>query len=48
MIAIPKAGSVMHVQQNYRSLSIKLTAEDVDLLDEAFPPPGRKVHLDSW
>lgn len=42
MIAIPKAGSVMHVQENYRSLSIKLTAEDVDLLDEAFPPPGQE------
>lgn len=48
MIAIPKAGSVMHVQENYRSLSIRLTAEDVDLLDGAFPPPVRKVHLDSW
>ncbi|MCC8149295.1 MAG: aldo/keto reductase [Akkermansia sp.] len=48
MIAIPKAGSVMHVQENYRSLSINLTAGDLELLDEAFPPPGRKVHLDSW
>jgi len=48
MIAIPKAGSVTHVQENYRSLSIELTAEDVDLLDEAFPPPVSKVHLDSW
>ena len=42
MIAIPKAGSVTHVQENYRSLSIRLTAEDVDLLDGAFPPPGQK------
>ena len=48
MIAIPKAGFVTHVQENYRSLSIRLTAEDVDLLDGAFPPPVRKVHLDSW
>lgn len=48
MIAIPKAGSVTHVQENYRSLSINLTAGDLELLDEAFPPPGRKVHLDSW
>ena len=48
MIAIPKAGSVTHVQENYRSLSIRLTAEDVALLDGAFPPPDRKVHLDSW
>lgn len=48
MIAIPKAGSVTHVQENYHSLSIKLTAGDLELLDEAFPPPGRKVHLDSW
>lgn len=48
MIAIPKAGSVTHVQENYRSLSINLTDGDLELLDEAFPPPGRKVHLDSW
>ena len=48
MIAIPKAGSVTHVEENYRSLSINLTAGDLELLDEAFPPPGRKVHLDSW
>ena len=43
-----KGLSVTHVQENYRSLSIRLTAEDVDLLDGAFPPPVRKVHLDSW
>lgn len=48
MIAIPKAGSVTHVQENYGSLSIRLTAEDVELLEEAFPAPARKVHLDSW
>ena len=48
MIAIPKPGSVTHVQENYRSLSLRLTAEDVDLLDVSFPPPVRKVLLDSW
>lgn len=48
VIAIPKAGSVTHVEENYRSLAVRLTAGDVDLLDEAFPPPARKVRLDSW
>lgn len=48
VIAIPKAGSVTHVQENYRSLSIELTAEDVNLLDGVFPPPDRKVRLHSW
>ena len=39
MIAIPKAGTVAHVQENFGALNIKLTDEDLAELDEAFPPP---------
>jgi diketogulonate reductase-like aldo/keto reductase len=39
VIAIPKAGTVAHVQENFGALNIKLTEEDLAELDEAFPPP---------
>lgn len=48
LIAIPKAGSVTHVQENYRSLSMELTAGELEQLDRAFPAPTRKVRLNSW
>lgn len=48
VIAIPKAGTVTHVQENYRSLSIRLTGEDLEQLDRSFPPPEVKIPLASW
>jgi diketogulonate reductase-like aldo/keto reductase len=39
VIAIPKAGSVAHVQENVGALGVRLTAEDIAVLDKAFPPP---------
>ena len=39
VIAIPKAGTVAHVQENRKALDLVLTAEDVAALDRAFPPP---------
>jgi diketogulonate reductase-like aldo/keto reductase len=46
VIAIPKASSVVHVRQNYRSLEIQLEADDVAVLDRAFRAPVRKVPLE--
>lgn len=46
VIAIPKAATVEHVEENYRSLSIRLTAEDLEKLDQAFPAPTRKKRLE--
>lgn len=43
IIAIPKAGNVTHVEDNFRSLSIHLTEEDLHDLDTAFPAPARKI-----
>lgn len=45
MIAIPKASSADHVEQNADVLSVELTAEDQALLNEAFPAPNRRVPL---
>jgi len=46
VIAIPKAGSVEHVRENHGALDIKLAPEDLAELDEAFPPPARKIPLE--
>ena len=48
IIAIPKAGSVAHVEENFRSLCIKLTDEDLHDLDATFPAPTRKIPLAGW
>ncbi|VDZ83604.1 aldo/keto reductase [Kluyvera intermedia] len=46
VMAIPKAATVAHVEENAAALNIALTAEDLSRLDKAFPAPGRKVALD--
>lgn len=45
-IAIPKASSVAHAQQNAAALEVHLTAEDLAEIDAAFPAPGRPVPLE--
>jgi diketogulonate reductase-like aldo/keto reductase len=43
LIAIPKAGTVAHVEQNRAAAEILLSPEDLALLDTQFPPPtGRR------
>ncbi|MBB3221356.1 aldo/keto reductase [Pseudoduganella umbonata] len=44
--AIPKAVQPEHVRANRAALDIVLTAEDLAVLDAAFPPPSRAVPLD--
>ncbi|WEJ85830.1 aldo/keto reductase [Kluyvera intermedia] len=46
VMAIPKAATVAHVEENAAALNIALTAEDLSRLDKAFPAPGRRVALD--
>lgn len=46
VIAIPKAGTVAHVEENRAAADLVLTAEDLAALDRAFPPPHRKVPLE--
>ncbi|MEA2753660.1 MAG: hypothetical protein QOI41_7803, partial [Myxococcales bacterium] len=46
VIAIPKAATEAHVRINFGALRIHLTAPDLRELDEAFPPPSKKVPLE--
>ena len=46
VIAIPKAARTDHVRANHSALSIDLDAEDLAVLDTAFPPPTSKQPLD--
>ena len=48
IIAIPKAGTVKHVRENFGALSVALDADDLKMLDAAFPPPTRKIPLAGW
>jgi diketogulonate reductase-like aldo/keto reductase len=46
VIAIPRASKREHVQDNRAALDMKLTENDLQILDEAFPPPTRPVPLE--
>ncbi len=46
VITIPKASKPEHVEQNAQSAEIKLSDEDLKLLDEAFPPPNGPSELE--
>lgn len=46
VIAIPKASSRAHVEENRSALEVDLTAEDLATLDRAFPPPESKRPLE--
>lgn len=48
VMAIPKASSVTHVEDNAKSLDLVLTEEDMKAIDQAFPPPTHKIHLAGW
>lgn len=37
VIAIPKAGSIAHVEENARSLDVVLTEKDLKEIDAGFP-----------
>lgn len=46
IIAIPKASSIEHVQDNARALQVELTSDDLAQINQAFPPPESKTPLD--
>lgn len=48
VIAIPKANSIAHVEENFRSLDVELTDEDLQEIDRKFPAPTRKIPLAGW
>lgn len=46
VLAIPKASSVSHVEQNAAVLNITLSHEELAIIDRAFPAPQAKTALD--
>lgn len=46
VLSIPKAGQAEHVKANAEAAAIKLTQEELDKLDTAFPGPEHKAPLD--
>lgn len=48
ILSIPKASTAKRVQENFKSLSIQLTPEDIAQLDKLFPPPSRKTPFVGW
>ena len=46
LVVIPKASNPEHIRQNRAALDIELTDSDLRELDQAFPPPDRKIPLE--
>ena len=46
VVAIPRASSPDHVRENAAALAIRLTTEDLALIDSAYPPPKKKRALE--
>lgn len=46
VIVIPKASQPEHIRENRAAHDIQLTDQDLDELDQAFPPPDRKIPLE--
>lgn len=46
VMAIPKAGTVGHVQQNADVLQVVLREDELQAINAAFPAPGEKMRLD--
>ncbi|HET9505646.1 MAG TPA: aldo/keto reductase [Hymenobacter sp.] len=46
VMAIPKAGSVSHVQENRLAADLHLSASDIAALEAAFPRPSKRIPLE--
>lgn len=46
VLAIPKASTVAHIQQNASALNIQLTDDELSIIDRTFPAPKHKTALD--
>ena len=46
LVVIPKAGKPEHIRDNRAAHDIELTDRDLKELDQAFPPPNRKIPLE--
>lgn len=46
VMAIPKAATIAHVQQNAAVLEVELSSAELTMLDKAYPAPKGKTALD--
>lgn len=46
VMAIPKAGSVAHVEENAAALNVVLGEQDIAVMEKAFPAPGHETPLE--
>ncbi len=46
-LTIPKSGTIAHVRKNREALELRLTDEDLKELDALFPPPRKKIPLET-
>ena len=46
VMAIPKSGNVERVRENHAAINLQLAPGDLAELDDAFPPPTRKIPLE--
>lgn len=46
VLAIPKASTIAHVEENARALEFSLSKEEVEMLNEIYPKPTKKTYLD--
>jgi len=46
VIVIPKSSSIAHVKENRAAADLHLTADELEALDAAFPPPAKPVPLE--
>ena len=47
MVVIPKSSNPDHIRENRAALDLRLTERDFEALDKAFPPPDRKIPLET-
>lgn len=47
LVVIPKATQPQHIRENRGALDIELTDHDLQELNKAFPPPNRKIPLET-
>lgn len=47
IVVIPKAGRADHIRQNREAHDLQLTERDFEELDKAFPPPQKKIPLET-
>jgi diketogulonate reductase-like aldo/keto reductase len=46
VVAIPRTSSPAHVKENAAAADLALTPQDLDEINRAFPPPGKKTSLE--